>query len=189
MAKEKIVSPNVLVHYNPSLPICLAGDASAYGVGAVISHVMKDEQERPIAFASRTLLSSERNYAQVEREALSLIFGIHKFHTYLYGRPFTLVTDHKPLTTILGPKKGIPTMAAARLQRWAVCLSAYSYNIEFRPTAAHCNADGLSRLPLHSVRAEEYVSDPSIFNIHQLDSLPVTAVQLAAATRTDPLLS
>ena len=101
-AKEKIVSPNVLVHYNPDKPIRLAGDASSYGIGAVISHVMEDGSEHPIAFASRTLNQSERNYSQVEKEALSLIFGLRKFHTYLYGHKFTLVTDHKPLTTILG---------------------------------------------------------------------------------------
>ncbi len=76
LAKEALVSSNVLVHYNPSLPLKLVGDASAYGVGAVISHVMTDGTECPIAFASRTLSSSERNYAQVE---LSLVFGVKKF--------------------------------------------------------------------------------------------------------------
>ena len=85
----------------------------------------------PVAFASRTLTSSEKNYSQVEKEALSLIFGVRHFHTYLYGRSFTIVTDHKPLTSILGPKKGIPSLAAARLQRWAWILSAYTYEIEF----------------------------------------------------------
>ena len=89
LAKEKLVSSSVLVHYDPSLPIQLAGDASAYGVGAVISHVMRNGQERLIAFASRTLLPSEKN-SQVEREALSLIFGVTKFHTYLYGRHLPL---------------------------------------------------------------------------------------------------
>ena len=131
-AKEQITSSKVLVHYDSTLPLKLAGDASNYGLGTVISHVMPDGTEHPIAFASRTLLPSERNYSQIEKEALSLVFGLAKFHTYLYGRKFVLVTDHKPLTSIFGLKKGIPAVAAARLQRWAVKLSAYNYQIEFR---------------------------------------------------------
>ena len=105
----------VLAHYNPSLPIRLAADASAYGIGAVISHVFEDGSERPVAFTSRTLSPTEQNYPQIEKEALSLIYGIQKFHQYLYGRPFVLVTDHRPLLSILGPKKGIPPLAAARM--------------------------------------------------------------------------
>ena len=116
-AKEELSSSAVLVHYDPNLPMTLAGDASAYGIGAVISHTLPDGSERPIIYASRSLSPSERNYAQLEKEALSLIFGVKKFHQYLYGRKFQLVTDHKPLTAILGPKKGIPSLAAARLQR------------------------------------------------------------------------
>ena len=119
LAKEKLTSAKVLTHYTPTLPIRLAGDASAYGLGAVIAHVFPDGSERPVAFASCTLTSSEKNYSQVEKEALSLIFGVKRFHAYLYGRHFTLVTNHKPLTTIFNPGKGIPPLAAARLQRWA----------------------------------------------------------------------
>ena len=73
---------------------------------------------------------------------------MQKFHQYLYGRQFVLVTDHKPLTTILGNKRGIPPLAAARLQRWSLILSAYFYTIKFRPTKLHAYADGISRLPL-----------------------------------------
>ena len=188
-AKAKIVDSNVLVHYDPNLPIRLAGDASAYGIGAVISHLMEDGTEHPIAFASRTLLPNEKNYSQVEKEALSLIFGIRKFHTYLYGRKFTLVTDHKPLTTIFGEKKGIPPMAAARLQRWAIQLSAYTYEIEFRCTQEHSNADCLSRLPINCLSTVGHTPEPAWFNRHQIESLPLTATQLAQATRVDKTLS
>ena len=151
------------MHYNLDLPIRMAGDASTYRIGAVIAHVLPDGTERPVAFASRTLTSSERNYAQVEKEALSLIFGVKRFHSYLYGRLFTIVTDHKPLTAILGLKKGIPTLTAARLQRWSWILSAYQYEIEFCPTGEHGNADGLSRLPLSDVPPQKTNNDSKIF--------------------------
>ncbi len=134
----------VLAHYDPNLRIQLAGDASQYGVGAVLFHILPDGSEHPIAFASRTLQPREQNYAQVEKEALSLVYGIQKFHKYIYRRKFTLVTDHKALTTIFGPKTGVPALAAASLL--ALLLSAYTYSIEFRPTKAHANADGVSRL-------------------------------------------
>ena len=192
-AKKLLASAPVLAHYDPSLPMKMAGDASAYGIGAVISHVFPDGQERPIAFASRTLTATERNYSQIEKEALSLVYGIRKFHQYLYGRRFVLVTDHKPLTTVLGPKNGIPPLAAARLQRWALLLSAYSYDIEFKPTRQHGNADGLSRLPLghreaaslecHAMTAE------TAFAIGQIQALPVTVERVQTATRQDPVLS
>ena len=170
------------------MPIRLAADASAYGVGAVISHVFPDGTERPVAFASRTLTATERNYAQIQKEALSLIYAVQKFHQYLYGRSFVLVTDHKPLTTILGHKAGIPSLAAARLQRWALILSAYSYTIEFRPTKQHANADGLSRLPLGTHR-DAALDCINTFMIGQIQAMPVTAEQVQATTRRDPVLS
>ena len=133
-AKQKLASAIVLVHYDPKLPMVLAGDASAYSIGAVISHSFPDGSEKPIAYASRTLSSAEKNYAQVEKEALALILGLSRFLQFLYGHTFILQTDHKPLTIILGPTQGIPSLAATRLQRWAIQLASYSYQIRFRPT-------------------------------------------------------
>ena len=188
-AKKSLVSSQVLDHYNPELPIRMAADASAYGVGAVISHVYPDGSEKPIAFASHTLSKSQKNYAQIEKEALALVFGVRRFHQYLYRRKFILVTDHKPLTTILGPKKGIQPLAAARLQRWVLLLSAYRYEIEFKPTSKHGNADGLSRLPVNVERENVEPTDVEVFNVAQVNALPVTAQQLGQATRSDPILS
>ena len=114
------------------------------------------------------LRKQKKNYSQIEREALSIIFGVRKFHQFLYGRSFILVTDHKPLLTIFGPKKGIPVMSASRLQRWAIILSAYTYSIEYKPTKQHGNADCLSRLPLDTDPVfEKYQSLHPVVNVIQ----------------------
>ena len=69
-------------------------------------------------------------------------------HIYLMGRHFTLITDHKPLLTLLNEGKTIPSHASARIQRWALTLTAYEDTLVTRGTSAHNNADALSRLPL-----------------------------------------
>lgn len=76
----------VLTHFNPSLPIQLT-----YKVGAVISHVLPDGEEKPSAFTSRTLKKAEINYAQLEPEELSIVLGVRKFHQYMYRRKFTVL--------------------------------------------------------------------------------------------------
>ncbi|KAJ8375556.1 hypothetical protein SKAU_G00061360 [Synaphobranchus kaupii] len=148
---------------------------------------MSDGVERSIAFASRTLNKAESNYAQVEREALSIVFGIRKFHQYLFGRKFTLLTDHKPLRTILGPHTGIPAFAASRMQRWALLLSAHDYDIKYRKSELHGNADGLSRLPLPLTKPDSRHVD--IFYFRGVEDAPVTAQQVRRIIRNDPVLA
>ena len=136
-------------------------DVSPYGIGAVLSHLMEDDSERPVEFASRTLSSAERNYAKIEKEGLAIIFGIKRFQLYLYGRKFNLVTDHQPLTRIFGPKSSVPPLAAARLQRWAVLLSRYDFDVIFKNSADNANADFCSRFPLQSLADDEDL-DPDV---------------------------
>ena len=118
-----ITSKQVLTRYDPALPVRLAYDASLTGIGAVLSHVMPDGSERPVAFTSQSLTTTERKYAHIDREALSIVWGGKPFHVYLYGRRFTLVTDHEPLTAIFHPNKGVPAMTAARLQHYTLFLA------------------------------------------------------------------
>ena len=188
-AKNALASPDVLAHYDPKLPVRLATDASPYGVGAVLMHVTPDGLERPVAFASRALNRSEQNYSQLDREALGIIFGVKKFHTYLFGRRFTLITDHKPLTSIFSPTKGTPLMAAARLQRWSIVLASYDYDIEYRSSANNASADATSRLPLAQEDADSFVTEEEIFHTPVESTLPVTAIQLGTATQHDPILA
>ena len=178
-----------MTHYDAGKHIRLACDASSYGIGAVISHVMDDGSERPIAMASRTLTKAERGFAQLEKEGLSLIFGVKKFHMYLYGKSFTLITDHLPIVKILGPKTGIPALAEARMQRWSLILSAYDYTIEYRKSADHANADGLSRLPDELAEPGNEVHDMPINLVSFANELPVMVKDISEATRKDPVLS
>ena len=192
--KQILVSPLALVHYDPSLPLVMAADASNSGVGAVIYHRYPDGTEKAIAHASKTLTQTEQHYAQIEKEALALIYGTHKFDQFLRGREFTLLTDHKPLVTIFGSKKGIPTTSANRLQRWAIRLMGYTYKIEYRSTDNFGQADGLSRLPVGPDN-EFDTHDPGeiqvIASIQEevQKELPIRASQIAQAIRSDSILS
>lgn len=125
--KNELSSDLNLAHYDPNEKIVVAADACEYGIGCVISHRYADGSEKPIAHASRLLSDAERNYSQVEKEALGLVFAVKKFHKYIFGREFLLLTDHKPLLTIFGNKKGVPVYTANRLVRWATTLLRWQH--------------------------------------------------------------
>ena len=187
-AKDALTSDNILVHYDPRQPLYLAVDASPYGLGAaILQEVNGDKQLHPVAYASRTLNKSEQNYGQIDKEATAIIFGLRKFRMYLYGRHFTILTDHKPLEHIFGPKTAVPTLAAQRLQRWAIELAAFDYAIRYLPAKDNVLADALSRLPLPTVGG----GDAPIYHIEELvlDNLPVTSREIRNATQRDPVLS
>ncbi|XP_011699197.1 PREDICTED: uncharacterized protein K02A2.6-like [Wasmannia auropunctata] len=187
-AKEEFQSNKILVPFDSKLPLVLATDASPYGVGAVLSHTYPDGSERIIQCASNSLTETQKKYAQIDKEAYAIIFGIKKFHQFLYGNRFTLLTDHKPLAQIFNPQKGLPAYSAMRIQHYAIFLQAFNFSIKYRKSSEHCNADGFSRLPIQEKRLGE--CDPiDVFLMENLESLPVTANEIYKKTREDGALA
>ncbi|XP_043227191.1 uncharacterized protein K02A2.6-like [Amphibalanus amphitrite] len=193
--KRMLSSPPVLMRYDVSLPLKLVTDASATGLGAALVHVTPDGLERPVSYASRTLTPTERKYAQVEKEAAGVSFGIRRFHQFLFGRPFTLVVDNRALSRILSPDRELPSLAAARMQRYALQLAAYQYRVELRRTEEMRVADTLSRLPVRSrVDEQAATQEEADSNGHSVlfmteNGPALTARDVAAATRRDPVLA
>ncbi len=187
--KHHLSSCKLLVHYNPSLTLTLACDASPYGVGAVLSHIMENGEERPVAFASRSLAPAERNYSQLDKEALAIVFGVKRFSQYLLGRKFEILSDHKPLMSLLSAEKATPPMASARLQRWALTLAAYDYTITYRPGSKLANADCLSRLPLIGNVSDPPVPGETIMLLENFENFPIQVAQIRTWTARDPCLS
>lgn len=184
--KNEIASERVLCHFDPKKPIILATDASAYGLGATltISHKFPDALERPIAFVSKRLNKTERRYAQIDKKAMAIFWGVKRFFEYLYGRKFVLLTDNKPLRSIFAPHAALPVMSATRMLHYAIFLSGFSYEIEYRRTNEHWNADFCSRFPVGKEMCE-YTDEPMLFEINQLAILPVTATEIARETKKD----
>ena len=112
--KSIISSDQTLKYYDPNSEVTIQCDASDYGLGAVLL-----QNEQPVYYASRALTSAERNYPQIDKEALAIVFSVHKFHEYVYGRKIKIISDHKPLESIF--RKEI-FKAPKRLQRMLIAL-------------------------------------------------------------------
>lgn len=141
--KNALISDPILIYPDFEEHFLLTTDASAFAIGAVLSQgpVGKD---LPIAFASRTLCNAETKYSTIERELLAIVWAVKHFRPYLFGRKFTLITDHRPLTWLFSIKD-----PGSRLARWRLKLEEYNYKIEHKPGKINKNADALSRIKIN----------------------------------------
>lgn len=138
--KEHMTDHKTLGYFEVNDRTQLIADASPVGLGAVLIQI-NEHGPRVIAYANKSLSDVEKRYAQTEKEALALVWATERFHFYLYGRPFELITDHKPLETIFGAR----SKPCARIERWVIRLQAYMGRVIYRPGKSNI-ADPLSRL-------------------------------------------
>ncbi|GFT81606.1 retrovirus-related Pol polyprotein from transposon 17.6 [Trichonephila clavipes] len=158
-----------------------ASDASPVGIVVVFCHTYIQMALNVRSRSHQELyLGPRKKYSQIDK-ALSIVWAVRKFYLYLKGRRFTLITDHKPLIAIFGSKRGLPVLAATRLLHYALILQSFEFDIIFRKTIEHGNADFLSRLPKTSEELE-VKDDITIFQMSQIEALPVTSKELRQET-------
>lgn len=194
--KEVLTQAPVLKYFDPACQdIVMQCDASSTGLGACLL-----QEGHPIAYASRALNSAERNYAQIEKELLAVVFGAEKFQEYVYGRKITVESDHRPLEAIY--KKGLLN-APKRLQRMLLRLQRYDITLVYKKGSQMYLADTLSRayLPGCAPPAEEESiltlddsrspTEIAVEEINVLQHVPLSEAALAKiqrATRQDSVL-
>ena len=173
--KKMVCKDTTLRYFDVEKPIIIQVDASLKGLGAALL-----QDGRPIAFASKALTPTEQRYANIEREMLACVFGAERFHTYVFGKSFTIESDHKPLEQI-----NLKNLAdtPARLQRMLLRLQNYDVKITYRPGREMLVADTLSRYS--PIRGPEVTLDLAI---HHLHITPEKKLMFQQCIREDPLL-
>ena len=143
--KRTVSSKLCIAHFNAELQTYLITDASPVGIGGILVQKQTNGSMKPIAYASKSLTKTEMKYSQTEREALGVVWCCERFHIYIYGSKFTILSDHQPLK-ILYSHEGKPS---PRILRWGLRLQSYNFQIEYIPGCSN-PADYLSIKPMKS---------------------------------------
>ena len=154
--KDIVVSDTTLRYFDPSLPVTIQIDALQVGLGAALL-----QNKKPVAFASKALTKTECHYATIKREMLTVVFGAERFRTYIYGRPFTIEQDCKPLESIF-QKKVADT--PVQLQHMLLHLQGYDYIICYHPSKEMALPDTLSCFSPHP--GPDIPLDIAIHHVH-----------------------
>lgn len=137
----------MLTFFDPPKKIKVSTAASKSGIGGVLLQA-QGEHWKPATYASRSMTETECRYAQIEKECLGLVFGLEKFHSYIYGLPtFTVETDHRPLVAVV--KKNLNEMSP-RILRMMMKMQRYDFELVYTSGKHLILADALSRALLNS---------------------------------------
>lgn len=189
--KRLIASTPVLAHYDPSLPTIVSADSSSFGLGTVLLQRQADNTWRPVTFASRSLSEVERRYAQVEKECLALTWACERLADYVVGIRFQLQTDHKPLVSLLSPRRALDDIPP-RIQRLRIRLMRYDYYVVYVAGNSMGTADTLSRFPLSNepplVDSADVVERYISFVINSLPVTDVLVAKIRSASAADDVI-
>ena len=152
--KQLLINSPILQYPDYSKPFLLTTDASNFALGAVLSQG-PIPNDRPIAYASRTLNESETKYSTIEKELLAIVWACKYFRPYLFGRKFYIYTDHRPLMWLFNLKE-----PNSKLVRWRLRLEEYDYQIIYKKGSLNTNADALSRIQLNIYENESIINNP-----------------------------
>ena len=193
--RRLLSSSPILRYFDEGKPTILQCDASQSGLGVSLL-----QEGHPVAYASRAITAAEKNYAQIEKELLSIVFGMEKFETYVYGRHVIVERDHKPLETIC--QKSLAT-APKRLQKMLLALQKYDFNVIHIPGIQMHSADALSRAYLpyqEAVRGcKNIIFSVDTRSIAEMETVEINAVrkvnvslwsikEIVKVTEGDPVL-
>ena len=142
LMKEVLTNTPILIHPDFRKDFVLSTDASGYALGAILEQEGNDGKMHPVGYASKTLTKPEQKYSTTELECYAVLWGIEKFHHYLYGRKFKVITDHQPLTWLMKNENSLK----GRRARWVLRLLPYDFEIIHKAGRKHKNADALSRV-------------------------------------------
>ncbi|XP_044762211.1 uncharacterized protein K02A2.6-like [Coccinella septempunctata] len=178
--KNALSSRSVLGYYDPQDRTQVIADASPVGLGAILLQ-FDSKGARVISYANKSLTDCERRYCQTEKEALALVWAVEHFKIYLFGKDyFELVTDHKPLEVIFGPK----SKPCARIERWVLRLQSFKYRIVYRPGKTNI-ADPLSRLLVHNEKDQPFEKEFIHHLIEYTKPVAITIKELKKYTKSD----
>ncbi|VDM00519.1 unnamed protein product [Schistocephalus solidus] len=190
--KAKITESTVLSHFEADEETIVYVDASGYGLGSVLLQKDSDRKILSLMQVARALTKAERNYSQIENEALVIIFAVQKFNQFIYGRHFVFHTDHQPLKFLFGTNHGLLQYATKRIQRWSTILLSYDFTIQYVPTQNFGAPDDLSRLSVSDENQEDVVITSTLIQDDEefrgvIRQVPLTAEHIRATTTADPL--
>lgn len=176
--KTLLTNDPILQYPDFTRDFILTTDASNVAIGAILSQGTKTSN-KPIAYASRTLNSSELNYSTIEKELLAIVWATKYFRPYLYGRKFLILTDHRPLQWVVNLKD-----PSSRLTRWRLKLSEYDYRVDYLQGKCNTNADALSRIEVNNEELLSIAVNPSETDPALDESRTLTATEVADDSRT-----